>query len=677
MVRSTPAPRTYFEREPYAKSFGDSQFNYMVEAIEDLRNQLVQQYPYDWSRLKSAGYINESSPVEDIQFEPDKRFETLELEALTPSITWWKKPGKSRVAWTHYPSNSIHMNAWFDLEHALDTFRHEYAHLATHFISRSNTHHDSPWDAWAVKLGTRPVSYTYKPVQYDWRADSPDETEKRLWFHPHDERELWIAPLLKKESSIPHDAIYEGRLVADKRIPFVRGSNILRHLIALHPNPYIAATIASNTNIPIKEKVALLSSDVIPDVVAGENKSLYEKSLPKLKIPQVKHTDEVDRLSPSHLLERYGASEVETRRAALQRIIESNPKYGQHGVIAEELREAESVLESHRASQGATRMEEATLPALGTPSVEPEDSYRSISLDKDDIQDWVEFRVHYLQEKMLRALDGAQSFTPEDEERLREYYYFLNTRDIPATRDGSEALADKAVKVIRSEAKLDFQDPDTPYLIEIMTEMDKLPSIYTIGFSGNIRLEDAMSWVGHRINQVNNKLLALRYKIMQASIDEEELSRIEQEIRDLRTQEAEYRYFLNTGEIPKPRTEEEIYAHKYAVAIDEFQKMPSEYRDDVWSNDFDEYLNFRLERDDFDEPTQTTAEQMAFLRMYADWLPDLADIAHEAEQYTSKDAQAVINDLAKEFVRRYKKDTTTRGAMAKRRVRSSGPKSNG
>ncbi len=103
------------------------------------------------------------------------------LDALTRSERIVPPP---RVEWTtrmrrllgkaFLDRNLIRLSAWLDHEQALETLRHELAHIA---VGRSTERpHGAKWRAWALRLGANPRATSHRPPEH-----APDRTANRRY----------------------------------------------------------------------------------------------------------------------------------------------------------------------------------------------------------------------------------------------------------------------------------------------------------------------------------------------------------------------------------------------------------------------------------------------------------------------------------------------------------------
>ena len=246
-------PETLLDGMLYTPSFNNSQFARMVKAVDALRDELVQEHPYTTRWLPLDGYVSDDTPFSEIRFEYEN--DRPATFACSPQIRWTTKT-KSFLGRTDFRTNGIYMNAWMDVHQALDVLRHEYAHMTTNFISRSRLGHRRVWREWADRLGMEPERCFGVFPRYYWMS------RRIMKLLTPTDKKLWFAPIARLESKSPHDWIYEGRHVVERRLG--NGGMLTKYLVELHSNRSDAIAIATDDSLPYAERIESLSREVLP-----------------------------------------------------------------------------------------------------------------------------------------------------------------------------------------------------------------------------------------------------------------------------------------------------------------------------------------------------------------------------------------------------------------------------
>ena len=765
MAKFHPAEVTTIDGIPVTEFSRDRQLRYMVDAVDDLRSQLVHEYPYNRDALVKYGSLKKRSEGSDVNFAPRESLLSGKDTALAPQIKWYTKmPNTRHLGTAYYHQNLIALSNVLTLEDALKTFRHEYAHMATHFISRSMSSHGKTWKQWARILETPPYSYHVgrlplldqkRGMHSEWKPD-----EKR-----------WYKPLRALDAQTPIDASYEGRVVAENYLK--HGGNLIKQLVALHPNPYFAATIANSPHISLITKAEIISKDVLPKEMEADEEG-YKADIDlkshhyQLSPVDVEMFPEISNDSPDSPLTVLKSSDlitqpngvrlVEARREALhlildRNLVESISSPDTYQAIKNEIEEADTVLRQHIPEPTETAdqvLEDDSVPGViddaPAEAVDPatEALYKRPKFDHRNPKNWVEFRLAYINSKRdAMELTGVayadESKFDEYREQALEYNYMINTGSIPNPGTKEEIIADKAFRISYNGNAIDFTNPDVADVVELLNETQLMPDLYKPPYS-NLAVA-SRSWPLHLLFDLNRKLLSLKQE-MKTKKGRKNADSIKRQIMDLTAKQHEYYYFIRTG-APEPRDAAERRAYTETKIAEEFAQKYSGVHN-AWGRYFDEYRRNRLSEieaessasevqvdepsppvdpveviesdipqlvedappevpgEDVDEgwlepvveeaqpPVQAdipppvapvappvgskhpSGDQVAALRELAEQMPELAGIARDAESYKPAEAQAVINDLAKELQRRQAKKSTgkSRGSRISRAPRS-------
>ena len=666
MVRLGEIKKTYADDKPFAPSVEGGLFQAMVDAVDALRTELAQKYPYrhqvpyrDVDYGNYPGFLPKDSPVSEMQFEPDADLLDETAASSVPSIEWRRDfEGKGFAGRADYNRNVIEMLPWHDIEEALGTFRHEYAHMATAFISRDLlANHDDSWMIWADKTGAARSTQTARTPKYYAASD------------PHIKRggvtdQLYIEPLAKLELDMPIDRVYENRkLLADR---MTHADEVIRRLITVHPRPSVAIAIATNTSLEPEMKVKLLTADVLYERVSYDAPA-YRKfaSDPRYSAGwglQFKR-DAADALSAQELLESYGEGMLQDRLDALAHIYKSAPAIHRKGSIYAELKETQAVLDAHKGISSQLEVDES-----------PKESERG-----------------WLDELFARKTERRKG-TPTEKETKRL------DKDLIAIKEVSSNQALGELKRAEIAAK------SAPIYAKKLLR----PLGYRDYKAAESLLEEASEYVWDLIGYRDDFIKRFENREITEEEYEEKLPLLDNlaagaqdALWDAFTEIKEHRpdFYLRSfsGRL------RDIFIEERRNRDDEDDEMDDDWLEPVVDDDVPiEEVSPEVEggwlepvtdmvADDAPSPAQAdipppiapapppigdkhpSSEQVAALRQLAEQMPELAGIARDAESYKPAETQAVINDLAKELQRRQAKK---RKPVRNRQRAAVGPKGN-
>ena len=98
---------------------------------------------------------------------------TAERRIKPPRVEWSTRM-RSLLGRAFVRRNLIRLSAWLDHDQALETLRHELAHIAVGPAKESP--HGPKWRAWAVRLGANPRATSHRPPEH-----APDRTANRRY----------------------------------------------------------------------------------------------------------------------------------------------------------------------------------------------------------------------------------------------------------------------------------------------------------------------------------------------------------------------------------------------------------------------------------------------------------------------------------------------------------------
>ena len=93
---------------------------------------------------------------------------------IKPPRVEWSTRMRSLLGRAFVRRNLIRLSAWLDHEQALETLRHELAHIAVGMAKERP--HGPKWRAWAVRLGANPRATSHRPPEH-----APDRTANRRY----------------------------------------------------------------------------------------------------------------------------------------------------------------------------------------------------------------------------------------------------------------------------------------------------------------------------------------------------------------------------------------------------------------------------------------------------------------------------------------------------------------
>ena len=127
------------------------------------------------SRDESAAPERLSLPSKATRDAVDRLLaELTAAQRIKPPRVEWSTRMRSLLGRAFVRRNLIRLSAWLDHEQALETLRHELAHIAVGMAKEGP--HGPKWRAWAVKLGANPRATSHRPPEH-----APDRTANRRY----------------------------------------------------------------------------------------------------------------------------------------------------------------------------------------------------------------------------------------------------------------------------------------------------------------------------------------------------------------------------------------------------------------------------------------------------------------------------------------------------------------